>query len=86
MSDVLQVPVSRGYLAKLCNGVIFRVAVPTRHDAPQSGDFSAGYPGQRRDEPEETIGKKHWVWCITAPLFTLFHIAASRGSARCSKS
>jgi len=24
-------------------------------------------------------GKKHWIWCITAPLFTLFHIAASRG-------
>ena len=23
-------------------------------------------------------GKKHWIWCITAPLFTLFHIASSR--------
>ena len=23
-------------------------------------------------------GRKHWIWCITAPLFTLFHIAATR--------
>jgi hypothetical protein len=22
-------------------------------------------------------GKKNWIWCITAPLFTLFHIATS---------
>ena len=23
-------------------------------------------------------GKKNWIWCITSPLFTLFHIANSR--------
>jgi hypothetical protein len=23
-------------------------------------------------------GKKHWIWCMTAPLFTVFHIAATR--------
>jgi hypothetical protein len=23
-------------------------------------------------------GRKHWIWCLTAPLFTVFHIATSR--------
>ena len=23
-------------------------------------------------------GKKHWIWCLTAASFTLFHIAATR--------
>ena len=30
MDDVLQVPVSRGHLAKLCNGIIFLKNIPTR--------------------------------------------------------
>jgi transposase len=77
MSDVLQVPVSRGYLAKLCNGVI-SASLASSHEA-----LKAAIPRQDTLGSDETSlknnGKKHWVWCITAPVFTLFHIAASRG-------
>ena len=77
MDDVLQVPVCRGYLSKLCNGVI-------------SDSVADAYEELRAAIPEEATlgsdesslknnGKKHWVWCITAPLFTVFHIATSRG-------
>ena len=77
MGDILQVPVCRGYLAKLCNGVI-------------SDSLSYAYEELKAAVPEqETLGsdesslknngKKHWIWCITAATFTVFHIAASRG-------
>lgn len=76
MSDVLQIPVSRGYLAKLCNGTIsaaladvheeLKLAIP---EQPQLGSDESSLKNN---------GKKHWIWCITAPLFTLFHIASSR--------
>jgi len=74
--DVLQVPASRGYLAKLCNGVIsdslagaheeLKLAIPEQH---QLGSDETSFKNN---------GKKHWIWCITASLFTLFHIANSR--------
>jgi hypothetical protein len=77
MSDVLQVPVSRGYLAKLCNGVI-SASLASSHE-----ELKAAIPRQNTLGSDETSlknnGKKHWIWCITAPVFTLFHIAASRG-------
>lgn len=77
MADVLQVPVCRGYLAKLCNGVI-------------SDSLSAAHEELRAAIPTQAIlgsdesslknnGKKHWIWCITASMFTVFHIASSRG-------
>jgi len=74
--DVLSLPVSRSYLAKLCNGVIsdslagtheeLKLAIP---EQPQLGSDESSLKNN---------GKKHWIWCITAPLFTLFHIASSR--------
>lgn len=77
MGDVLQVPVCRGYLAKLCNGVI---------SASLSGayeELEAAIPEQKTLGSDESSlknnGKKHWIWCITAEMFTVFHIAASRG-------
>ena len=77
MGDILQVPVCRGYLAKLCNGVI-------------SDSLADAYEELKAAIPEaETLGsdesslknngKKHWIWCVTAEMFTVFHIAASRG-------
>jgi transposase len=76
MSDVLQVHVSRGYLAKLCNGTIsasladaydeLKEAIP---EQPQLGSDESSLKNN---------GKKNWIWCITASLFTLFHIATSR--------
>lgn len=76
MDDVLQVPVSRGYLAKLCNGVI-SASLADAHD-----QLKQAIPEQSQLGSDESSlknnGKKHWIWCITAPLFTLFHIASSR--------
>jgi transposase len=76
MEDVLQVPVSRGYLSKLCTGTI-------------SDSLSVGYdelvaaiPHERQLGSDETSikdnGKKHWIWCITAAAFSVFHIAKTR--------
>ncbi len=76
MSDVLQVPVSRGYLAKLCNGTI-SASLADAHE-----ELKGAIPKQPQLGSDESSlknnGKNHWIWCITAPLFTLFHIAATR--------
>lgn len=76
LDDVLQVPVSRGYLAKLCNGTI-SASLADAHD-----ELKQAIPAQSRLGSDESSlknnGKKHWIWCITAPLFTLFHIAGNR--------
>ena len=76
MDDVLQVPVSRGYLAKLCNGTISESLAAMHEQLKQA------IPRQSRLGSDESSlknnGKKHWIWCITAPLFTLFHIATTR--------
>ena len=76
MDDVLRIPVSRGYLAKLCNGAIsesladadeeLKLAIP---EQPQLGSDESSLKNN---------GQKHWIWCITAPRFTLFHITSSR--------
>ncbi len=77
MSDVLQVPVSRGYLAKLCNGTISASLADAHEELKQAIPHQ---PQLGSDESSlKNNGKKHWIWCLTAPLFTLFHIAATRG-------
>lgn len=77
MGDVLQVPVCRGYLAKLCNGVISE-SLSVAHE-----ELRAAIPAQPTLGSDESSlknnGKKHWIWCITAEMFTVFHIASSRG-------
>jgi transposase len=79
MSDVLQVPVSRGYLAKLCNGTISS-SLSGAHDELKQA--ISEQPQLGSDESSlKNNGKKNWIWCITAPLFTLFHIATSRSRA-----
>jgi transposase len=76
MSDGLQVPVSRSYLAKLCNGTI-SASLAEAHD-----ELKQAIPQQPQLGSDESSiknnGKKNWIWCITAPLFTFFHIAATR--------
>lgn len=79
MEDVLQVPVSRGYLAKLCTGTISE----SLKDAYE--ELKAAIPRQPQLGSDETSikdnGKKHWIWCITAATFSVFHIAATRSRA-----
>jgi len=76
MSDVLQVGVSRGYLAKLCNGTISDSLAAVHQELKQA------IPRQPQLGSDETSlknnGKKNWIWCITASLFSFFQIAATR--------
>ena len=79
MEEVLQVPVSRGYLAKLCTGTI----AASLADAYE--ELTEAIPRQAQLGSDETSlkdnGKKHWIWCITAATFSVFHIAATRSRA-----
>ena len=76
MEDILQVPVSRGYLAKLCTGTI-SASLADAYD-----ELTEAIPRQEQLGSDEISikdnGKKHWIWCITAATFSLFHIATSR--------
>ena len=76
MEDVLQVPVSRGYLAKLCTGTI-SASLADSYD-----EVAGAIPRQEQLGSDETSikdnGKRHWIWCITAATFSVFHISASR--------
>jgi len=76
MEDILQVPVSRGYLAKLCTGTISATLAASYDELTQA------IPRQEQLGSDETSikdnGKKHWIWCITAATFSVFHIAATR--------
>ena len=76
LHDVLQVPVSRGYLAKLCTGTISE-SLETAYD-----ELQAAIPGQAQLGSDETSlkdnGQKHWIWCISAATFSVFHIAKTR--------
>ena len=76
LEDVLALPVSRGYLAKLCNEVVAEsLAEPYE-------ELKRATPRQSHLGSDETSlkhnGRRHWVWCVAAPLFSLFHVAASR--------
>ena len=76
MEDILQVPFSRGYLAKLCTGTI-SASLADAYD-----ELTEAIPRQEQLGSDETSikdnGKKHWIWCITAVTFSVFHVATSR--------
>jgi hypothetical protein len=59
LEDVLQVPVSRGYLAKLCNGTI-SASLPDAYE-----ELTEAIPEQSRLGSDESSlqnnGKKHWI-------------------------
>jgi transposase len=76
MGDILQVPVSRGYLAKLCNGTISASLADAHEELKQA---IPDQPQLGTDESSlKNNGKKHWIWCITAAMFTFFRIASTR--------
>jgi transposase len=75
--DVLQIKISRGYLAKL----IAKASVSLKDGYE---DLAARLPDEAQLNVDET-GHKHyaqrmWTWCFRASLFTLFKIDESRGS------
>jgi len=77
--DVLNVPVSRGYLSKLCTGIVADSLSAAYEET------KAAIPRQAQLGSDETSfknnGKKHWVWCISSAILTVFHIATSRSRA-----
>jgi transposase len=77
LRDVVGVTISRGQLAKLVHKV--SVSLENTYD-----ELLSALPKEARLNVDETghpdQGKRLWTWCLRAPLFTVFHIAASRGS------
>ena len=79
MEDVLGVPVSRGYLAKLCTGTISG-SLDTAYEElieaiPQQDQLGSDETGHKDN------GVRYWVWCISAAAFSVFYIAKSRSRA-----
>ena len=78
LADVFGVELSTGQLAKITTGKVSAALA-----APYA-ELRAALPAQERLGIDETghkdDGRKMWTWCFRAPTFTLFHIAASRGS------
>jgi len=79
MEDVLGVPVSRGYLAKLCTGTISQ-SLETAYE-----ELIEAIPRQQQLGSDETShkdnGERYWIWCISAAAFSVFYIAKSRSRA-----
>jgi transposase len=69
--------ISRGQLAKLVQKVSASLGSTYT-------ELLGALPKEARLNVDETghpdQGKRMWTWCFRAPLFTVFHIAASRGS------
>jgi hypothetical protein len=77
--DVLGIPVSRGYLSKLCTGIVSDSLADAYEEA------KTAIPEQPQLGSDETCfkdnGKKNWVGCISSAIMTVFHIAKSRSRA-----
>jgi len=75
--DVVGVTISRGQLAKLVHKV--SASLKRTYD-----ELLSALPMETRLNVDETghpdQGERWWTWCFRAPLYTVFHIDASRGS------
>ena len=75
--DVLNLPISRGRLAK----AIDQVSQSIEHPHDELGRHLAGQPTLRVDETgHKNNGQRHWTWCFRATSFTWFHIDPTRSS------
>jgi transposase len=77
LRDVVGMPISRGYLAKLIGKVSQALAA-------SYAELFERLPGEAVLNIDETghkdSGKRFWTWCFRAQLYTLFRIDKSRGS------
>jgi transposase len=77
LRDVVQIRISRGFLAKL-------IAKVSESLAPAYAELFERLPGEPVLNIDETghkeNGDKFWTWCFRAQLYTLFRIDRSRGS------
>jgi transposase len=75
--DVMEVPISRGQLAKLVQKVSVGVE-------PAYADLLARLPDEGLLNVDETghkdSGKRLWTWCFRAAMHTVFKVSPSRGS------
>jgi transposase len=77
LRDVVQVKVSRGYLAQVCA----EVSDTLQGSYLQLLDLLPTQDVVNVDETgHKDNGDRLWTWCFRAPLFTLFKISPSRGS------
>jgi transposase len=75
--DILQIKISRGYLAKL----IAKASESLKAAHQALADRLPSEPTLNVDETgHKDNGKRMWTWCFRASLFTLFKIDESRGS------
>ena len=75
--DVLQIELSRGYLAKLiakASASLKDAYTTLAQRLPNEGRLNVDETGHKDD------GTPMWTWCFRAALFTLFKIDRSRGS------
>lgn len=77
LGDAWKLPVSRGYLAKLCNGVISSSLEKSHNEIR---DEIAKQPIVGTDESGiKKNGLKNWIWCMTGATFSYFQIQPTRG-------
>jgi transposase len=77
LRDVVQIKVSRGYLAQVCAEVSASLLDAYEHLLellPKQSVVNVDETGHKDN------GNRLWTWCFRAPLFTLFKISPSRGS------
>jgi transposase len=75
--DVLNIPISRGQLAKVIGKVSAALGLAyeeLRGRLPEESRLNVDETGHKDN------GKPHWTWCFRAELYTLFKIDSSRGS------
>jgi transposase len=77
LNDAWNIPVSRGYLAKLCNGVISS-SLESSHDEIRNEIAKQPIAGTDESGIKEN-GLKNWIWCVTCAFFTFFQIQPTRG-------
>jgi transposase len=73
--DVLQLPISRGYLAKVIGKVTEALAQPYEELLrllPEEKVVNADETGHKLN------GERWWTWCFRAELYVLYHIDAHR--------
>jgi transposase len=75
--DVLQVSISRGYLAKVIGKVSAALAQPydeLRKMLPEEEYLNIDETGHKLN------GARWWTWCFRAELFVLYHVDANRSA------
>jgi transposase len=78
LQDVLRIPVSTGYLAKVVN----KAGEALDESYAELRGALPGEPWLNVDETgHKDSGRKYWTWCFRAPWYTVFKIDPSRSAS-----